>query len=167
MSEWNGKGLPPVGVWCEAVWECDGKVEMICPIFISDYTVVFEDKSGYERHVDLKNILTFRPIKSEADRKRDEAVLQLYRDTTGDDYEGTEMDDEDVYSWCKKAINEGYRKVNELTDEQITHKWMGGRRASICSRRKMGTLSNLGRLTQNANHSPHFISITITEPVTC
>ncbi len=70
----NEKCMPSTSEWCEVKWRCDDSVEQICPMFISDYTVVFEDKDGEERHVDLKNISLFRPIQTQADKYRDEQI---------------------------------------------------------------------------------------------
>lgn len=82
-EEWNGEGLPPVGCWCEyslnggkTWWKCKVDyivgtqgVVMLCDTFEGVQYVQF---SSYG------NALKFRPIRSEAERKRDEAGLAIY-----------------------------------------------------------------------------------------
>lgn len=79
---WNGEGLPPVGCECEyslnsgkTWWKCKidyivgtQGVVMLCDTFEGVQYVQF---SSYG------NALKFRPIRSEAERKRDEAVQAL------------------------------------------------------------------------------------------
>lgn len=79
---WNGEGLPPVGCECEyslnggkTWWKCKidyivgtQGVVMLCDTFEGVQYVQF---SSYG------NSLKFRPIRSEADRKRDEAVKTI------------------------------------------------------------------------------------------
>lgn len=81
---WNGEGLPPVGCECEyslnggkTWWKCKidyivgtQGVVMLCDTFEGVQYVQF---SSYG------NALKFRPIRSEADRKRDEAVEAIDR----------------------------------------------------------------------------------------
>lgn len=90
---WSGEGLPPVGCDCERSWA--GDEWKPCQIlFVSNQIVVVKLKeSGRE---DVYNIgdVTFRPIRSEADRKRDEAVKTIM--STG---------------WCQAAAEEIYDLV--------------------------------------------------------
>lgn len=71
---WNGEGvIPPVGCTCERSWA--GDEWQPCKIlFASNQIVVVKLKEGGME--DAYNIgdVTFRPIRSEADRKRDAAV---------------------------------------------------------------------------------------------
>ncbi len=74
--EWNGEGLPPVGLPVELQYWSDGKVEIVRVIAYhgNEAWVEFTD--------DCRNMLIgnpqFRPIRSEADKKRDEVGLALY-----------------------------------------------------------------------------------------
>lgn len=74
---WNGEGvIPPVGYVCERSWA--GDEWLSCEIlFASNQIVVVKLKeSGIEDAYNIGDV-TFRPIRSEAERKRDEAVAQL------------------------------------------------------------------------------------------
>lgn len=74
-KEWDGDGLPPVGLPVELQYWNDGKVEIVRVIAYhgNEAWVEFTD--------DCRNMLIgnpqFRPIRSEADKKRDEAMRQL------------------------------------------------------------------------------------------
>lgn len=96
---WNGEGLPPVGVECEyslnggkTWWKCKidyivgtQGVVMLCDTFEGVQYVQF---SSYG------NALKFRPIRSEAERKRDEAVKTIM-----------------LTGWCQAAAEEIYDLV--------------------------------------------------------
>jgi len=75
--EWDGKGLPPVGLPVELQYWKDGKVEIVRVIAYhgNEAWVEFTD--------DCRNTLIgnphFRPIRSEADKKRAEGVIALSR----------------------------------------------------------------------------------------
>lgn len=78
---WNGEGRPTIGTKCEhhsgGQWEVvtiAGIYENIVTGF-TDYWMVKEDGSSYT----VGNPYRFRPIRSEADRKRDEAVEAIDR----------------------------------------------------------------------------------------
>ncbi|HDK7393104.1 TPA: hypothetical protein PTX05_002365 [Cronobacter sakazakii] len=71
---WDGDGLPPVGCECERSWTGDKWLK--CKIlFISNETAVVKLATG-EAAYHLSDI-TFRPIRSEADKRRDEAIAAL------------------------------------------------------------------------------------------
>lgn len=73
---WNGEGLPPVGVECECSW-CGDEWQPCKILFASNQIVVVKLKeSGMDDAYNIGDV-TFRPIRSEAERKRDEAVAQL------------------------------------------------------------------------------------------
>ena len=76
QPQWNGEGLPPVGTICMANltngWT-DVKVAYIGEEYGWREALVFEVKSTKPAWAD-----EFRPIRSEADKKRDEAGLALY-----------------------------------------------------------------------------------------
>ncbi|ELY5855481.1 hypothetical protein SNN70_004054 [Cronobacter malonaticus] len=71
---WDGEGLPPVGCECERSWTGDKWLK--CKIlFISNETAVVKMETG-EAAYHLSDI-TFRPICSGADKRRDEAIAAL------------------------------------------------------------------------------------------
>lgn len=71
-TEWNGEGLPPVGCACEYNRAGDW---VACEIvFISDFHVILQEK---EEICWKTQGCQFRPIRTEADRKRDEAAVAL------------------------------------------------------------------------------------------
>lgn len=83
--EWDGNGLPPVG--CECEW-LDKNTQKWFPVLIkyqSSWVIVIQEiKDGEEDPVELSiDVLTdkehckFRPIRSEADKKRDEAIAKI------------------------------------------------------------------------------------------
>lgn len=70
---WNGEGLPPVGCECEISFS--GKSLGQCEVlFVGDSLIVWKQKSsqqegsGYHRHMNI------RPLRTESERKRDEAI---------------------------------------------------------------------------------------------
>lgn len=91
---WNGEGvIPPVGCTCERSWA--GDEWQPCKIlFASNQIVVVKLKeSGMEDAYNIGDV-TFRPIRSEADRKRDEAVKTIM-----------------LTGWCQAAAEEVYDLV--------------------------------------------------------
>lgn len=83
-QEWDGEGLPPVGCVCE-VRVCEGFEK--CEIVFSHpksgvaYIYLDENEHGGKRPVDCISPIPapsyFRPIRSEADKKRDEAIFAI------------------------------------------------------------------------------------------
>lgn len=73
---WNGEGLPPAGCMCERSWA--GDEWQPCKIlFASNQLVVVKMKeSGIEDAYSI-GCVTFRPLRTEADRKRDAAIKEL------------------------------------------------------------------------------------------
>ncbi|QZD26118.1 PHD finger protein [Klebsiella phage vB_KpnS_MK54] len=74
---WNGEGqTPPVGYMCERSWS--GDEWQPCKIlFTSNQIVVVKLKgSGMEDAYNIGDV-TFRPIRSEADRKREKAIAKI------------------------------------------------------------------------------------------
>lgn len=76
-TSWDGKSLPPVGAECEYMkhtlntgknWS-KGTVK-----YISEYTVVIDDDSLDGEFIAHPLGCNFRPIRSEADKKRDAAI---------------------------------------------------------------------------------------------
>lgn len=84
--EWDGEGLPPVGCVCE-VRVCNGfeKCEIVFSHPKSGVAFVYldEENHGGKRPVDCVSPIPapsyFRPIRSEADKKRAECVIALSR----------------------------------------------------------------------------------------
>jgi hypothetical protein len=67
---WNGEGLPPVGCECERSWACD-EWQRCKILFTSNQLVVIKLKeSGREDSYNIGDVI-FRPIRSEADKKRE------------------------------------------------------------------------------------------------
>lgn len=86
QTQWNGEGLPPVGVVCEIaesttylhIGHPEGAVVKIYAHFTDDRGVelaAFVDSVGKVGGVCTSKC--FRPIRSEADRKRDEVIAKL------------------------------------------------------------------------------------------
>lgn len=91
---WNGEGLPPqAGCMCELSWA--GDEWQPCKIlFISNQlVVVILKESGIEEAYSISDVI-FRPIRSEAERKRDEAVKTIM-----------------LTGWCQAAAEEIYDLV--------------------------------------------------------
>lgn len=81
---WNGEGLTPVGCECEISFS--GKSLGQCEVlFVGDSLIVWKQKSsqqegsGYHRHMNI------RPLRTEAERKRDAAVEAMQRETDDGD----------------------------------------------------------------------------------
>lgn len=74
--EWDGEGLPPVGTQCEFISNDNswGKVDVIG--FDGD-KVVFKPSGENYYGIAPSQRQIFRPIRSEADNKRDEAVAVM------------------------------------------------------------------------------------------
>ena len=95
--EWNGEGLPPVGCKCD--WQ-DRNTKKWMPVrvvYSSEWvTVIREDKPSDPVELAIENYgdksrCQFRPLRSEADRKRDEAASSIqslfdsYNEDVGND----------------------------------------------------------------------------------
>lgn len=73
---WNGEGLPPVGVDCECSW-CGDEWQPCKILFASNQIVVVKLKeSGMDDAYNIGDV-TFRPIRSEADKKRDDRASAI------------------------------------------------------------------------------------------
>ncbi|UVX29559.1 hypothetical protein PRB81_gp46 [Klebsiella phage VLCpiS13f] len=73
---WDGEGLPPVDCMCERSWAGD-EWQRCKILFTSNQLVVIKLKeSGREDAYNIGDV-TFRPIRSQAERKREEAVQAL------------------------------------------------------------------------------------------
>ena len=99
---WNGEGLPPVGCECERSWVGDKWLN--CRVLFIGEEIVVVKIPTREAAYRLSEV-TFRPIRSEADKKRDEVIEGLAY------YVGKE-DAEDLYA----AIAIGNIKGVKLSD---------------------------------------------------
>lgn len=77
-TEWNGEGLPPVGVECEYTKESlPGNEWTQCTVdYVGASFVVYRDCYGVELTGIIGDI-KFRPIRSEADEKRDDRASAI------------------------------------------------------------------------------------------
>lgn len=73
---WNGEGLPPVGCVCERSWAGDKWLQ--CEIIFTGNEIVLVKLATREAAYRLSDV-RFRPIRSEAERKRDAAVEAIDR----------------------------------------------------------------------------------------
>lgn len=76
--EWSGEGLPPVGCECE-LFDCENWNPVIIKFVGDKYVVTERTDLGYEVvYCVAGRPERFRPILTEAERKRDEAGLAIY-----------------------------------------------------------------------------------------
>lgn len=80
LDKWDGEGLPPVGCECMVRGEIGDngwyKCKVIAHTFFGSYNcAVFQTEST----VSCSSDGNFRPIRSEAERKRDDAVKEFVR----------------------------------------------------------------------------------------
>ena len=69
-QEWNGEGLPPVGAEC--VMSYDGNNWVECVInYSSEHTVVCTNESGIELVYSTKDIVMFRPKRTQKEKDRE------------------------------------------------------------------------------------------------
>ncbi|EGT4443994.1 TPA: hypothetical protein PTW91_003709 [Cronobacter sakazakii] len=75
---WDGEGLPPVGCECE-FFDCEKWFKVTMMYGGSQLVVLYDHDNQIERSFSTSRIDgKFRPICSEADKKRDEVGLALY-----------------------------------------------------------------------------------------
>jgi len=77
QPQWDGEGLPSVGCECQIILGKDGDLGACEVIFMGSQIVVWRQKSTFAEGSGILRNVTFRPICSEADKKRDEAVAKL------------------------------------------------------------------------------------------
>lgn len=93
---WNGEGLPPVGVECEYSWAGEPWASGVIR-YISKHTIIIEtqaDSTGDTECAYHPTDIKLRPFRTEADRKRDEAVKTIM-----------------LTGWCQAAAEEIYDLV--------------------------------------------------------
>lgn len=89
QTMWNGEGLPPVGCECE-LFDCEKwrkvtiKYVGVKVVVVSDYSAPPPD-SERVFHIATKPE-KFRPIRTDAERKRDEIILSLRNSLRGSGY---------------------------------------------------------------------------------
>lgn len=80
-AEWDGEGLPPVGCECEYETKFDGwqpvRIELIKSEGIAFTWLANSQPYNGLDCVGVQKSGSFRPISSEADKKRDEIILQM------------------------------------------------------------------------------------------
>ncbi|HDT4928238.1 TPA: hypothetical protein QHR04_002189 [Enterobacter kobei] len=76
--EWNGEGIPPVGTVCEYTKQSLTVKEWTeCTIdYVGSSFIVYRDCYGVEL-TGIKGDIKFRPVRSEADKKKEEAVFAI------------------------------------------------------------------------------------------
>lgn len=89
---WSGEGLPPVGCVCERSWAGDKWLQ--CKIIFAGDDIVVVKLATREAAYHLSDV-RFRPIRSEADRKRDESLRVIYEIL--DAGTSTKQDAADIY----------------------------------------------------------------------
>lgn len=77
IPEWNGDGLPPVGVECETMLKVHGSPWVKFKCLAVDGIAAF-GFTGKGHIVAQENTHNFRPIRTEAERKREEAVSAIF-----------------------------------------------------------------------------------------
>lgn len=79
--EWDGEGLPPVGCECEALYDSGRNEWFLAKIIGHDNGAVIGrwlEGSGVYSLFDYSSPYgSFRPIRSEAEKKREETILQM------------------------------------------------------------------------------------------
>lgn len=70
---WNGEGVPPVGCECEISFY--GKSLGQCEVlFVGDSLIVWKQKSSQQEVSGHHGHMNFRPLRTEAERRRDAAI---------------------------------------------------------------------------------------------
>lgn len=90
--EWDGNGLPPVGCECEARYRYSSVAEWVFFRCVAVDCEVAFGWTGKKPVTLLKDNFEFRPIRSDADKKRDEAAKGLI------EYLDKETDIDNVFS---------------------------------------------------------------------
>ena len=101
-EEWDGEGLPPVGTVCEYIKKSLTVKEWTeCTIdYVGSSFIVYRDCYGVEL-TSIKCDIEFRPIRSEADKKRDEAIKKICEVLSVG--KNTEDDAKNIYEYIKSG----------------------------------------------------------------
>lgn len=73
--EWDGKGLPPVGCECER--EGPGRWVKCKINYVSETLIVYKMTDSGNEYSSLLNAFMFRPIRTEAERRREDRIKAL------------------------------------------------------------------------------------------
>lgn len=77
--EWDGEGLPPVGCECQIILGKNGDLGVCEVLFIGSDIVVWRQKSTFAEGSSYLRNVRFLPVRSEADKKREEAVEAMIK----------------------------------------------------------------------------------------
>lgn len=80
QPEWDGEGLPPVGGECEALYDSCDKAWFRAKIIAHDDKRIIGrwlEGSKADQLLDYQAIDNFRPIRTDADRKREEVIKEM------------------------------------------------------------------------------------------
>ena len=97
QSVWDGTGLPPVGVECEWQDKNTKKWVGVLVVYASEWvTVIRENKPVDPVELAIENYgdearRKFRPIRSEAERKRDESIEAIHNNLMRVKYKAEEI----------------------------------------------------------------------------
>lgn len=83
MPEWNGEGLPPVGVECEWLASADHDWVAVTVLAYDGNDAWLKPSDGSQSFV-VGNVAGFRPIRTEAERKREAAAKEMARHANSD-----------------------------------------------------------------------------------
>ena len=76
ITEWNGDGLPPVGVECEWLASADHDWVAVTVLAYDGNDAWLKPSDGSQSFV-VGNVAGFRPLRTEAEKARDEAVVEM------------------------------------------------------------------------------------------
>lgn len=93
QPQWDGEGLPPVGCVCEYTKQSlPGDGWTGCTVdYVGSSFVVYRDCYGVEL-TGIKGDISFRPIRSQADKKRSDICDKIYGAITKAEREGNRSD---------------------------------------------------------------------------
>lgn len=76
-AEWDGEGLPPVGCECQIILGKNGDLGVCEVLFIGSDIIVWRQKSTFAEGSSFLRNVRFLPIRSGADKSRNDAVKAL------------------------------------------------------------------------------------------
>ncbi|EKS6455952.1 hypothetical protein MKU79_000381 [Enterobacter hormaechei] len=79
-AEWDGEGFPPVGAVVEAFNSVTGRWYPVLMVYSSGRNTAWLELNR-DGNIDSSSssLIQFRPIRSEADKKRDEAITKMVK----------------------------------------------------------------------------------------
>lgn len=112
-DDWNGEGLPPVGVKCEA--NLRSQPSFVClPMAVINDEIWFKEireGKGNRNFIYKISELEFRPLKTEAEKEQESLALQLWRTI----HKSSSATDKQIlqsgrnFDNCMTAIDDGWR----------------------------------------------------------